>query len=246
MSAYGNMDKGLPGDLVGLTVTHQIDSRLAKGAVPFGAVVFGTGDGEQVEVAGDSAPLGIAARTALDTPEYKDKDKDAVNVVKSGQVFGVAGEAITADAEVSINGSTGKIIAKTSAAAGAKRTVTITLAGTSAADKVVTVTIGDKVAQVTTATGTVAAADVAAALKTAIDALDIPFVASVASAVVTLTAKAKGASYNNIAVTGSTTDSTQTVTVAAGTSGADAILNPGWFARSTAEQADDLVIVDLG
>lgn len=244
MSAYGNMDKGLPGDLVGLTVTHQIDSRLAKGAVPFGAVVFGTGDGEQVEVAGDSAPLGIAARTALDTPEYK--DKDAVNVVKSGQVFGVAGEAITADAEVSINGSTGKIIAKASAAAGAKRTVTITLANTSAADKVVTVTIGDKVAQVTTATGTVAAADVAAALKTAIDALDIPFVASVASAVVTLTAKAKGASYNNIAVTGSTTDGTQTVTVAAGTSGADAILNPGWFARSTAEQADDLVIVDLG
>lgn len=244
MSAYGNMDKGLPGDLVGLTVTHQIDSRLAKGAVPFGAVVFGTGDGEQVEVAGDSAPLGIAARTALDTPEYK--DKDAVNVVKSGQVFGVAGEAITADAEVSINGSTGKIIAKTSAAAGAKRTVTITLSGTSATGKVVTVTIGDKVAQVTTATGTVAAADVAAALKTAIDALDIPFVASVASAVVTLTAKAKGASYNNIAVTGSTTDSTQTVTVAAGTSGADAILNPGWFARSTAEQADDLVIVDLG
>lgn len=244
MSAYGNMDKGLPGDLVGLTVTHQIDSRLAKGAVPFGAVVFGTGDGEQVEVAGDSAPLGIAARTALDTPEYK--DKDAVNVVKSGQVFGVAGEAITADAEVSINGSTGKIVAKTSAAAGAKRTVTITLANTSAADKVVTVTIGDKVAQVTTATGTVAAADVAAALKTAIDALDIPFVASVASAVVTLTAKAKGASYNNIAVTGSTTDTTQTVTVAAGTPGADAILNPGWFARSTAEQADDLVIVDLG
>lgn len=244
MSAYGNMDKGLPGDLVGLTVTHQIDSRLAKGAVPFGAVVFGTGDGEQVEVAGDSAPLGIAARTALDTPEYK--DKDAVNVVKSGQVFGVAGEAITADAEVSINGSTGKIIAKTSAAAGAKRTVTITLANTSAADKVVTVTIGDKVAQVTTATGTVAAADVAAALKTAIDALDIPFVASVASAVVTLTAMSQGASYNNIAVTGSTTDTTQTVTVAAGTSGADAILNPGWFARSTAEQADDLVIVDLG
>lgn len=244
MSAYGNMDKGLPGDLVGLTVTHQIDSRMAKGAVPFGAVVFGTGDGEQVEVAGDSAPLGIAARTALDTPEYN--DKDTVNVVKSGQVFSVAGEAITADAEVSINGSTGKIVAKTSAAAGAKRTVTITLSGTSAADKVVTVTIGDKVAQVTTATGTVAAADVAAALKTAIDALDIPFVASVASAVVTLTAKAKGASYNNIAVTGSTTDSTQTVTVAAGTSGADAILNPGWFARSTAEQADDLVIVDLG
>lgn len=244
MSAYGNMDKGLPGDLVGLTVTHQIDSRMAKGAVPFGAVVFGTGDGEQVEVAGDSAPLGIAARTALDTPEYK--DKDTVNVVKSGQVFGVAGEAITADAEVSINGSTGKIVAKTSAAAGAKRTVTITLANTSATDKVVTVTIGDKVAQVTTATGTVAAADVAAALKTAIDALDIPFVASVASTVVTLTAKAKGASYNNIAVTGSTTDSTQTVTVAAGTSGADAILNPGWFARSTAEQADDLVIVDLG
>ena len=151
-----------------------------------------------------------------------------------------------ADAEVSVNASTGKIVAKTSAAAGAKRTVTITLSGTSAASKVVTVIIGDKVAQVETKTGTVAAADVAAALKAAIDALDIPFVASVASAVVTLTAKDKGAADNDIAVTGSTTDSTQTVTVANGTSGSDVVLNPGWFARSTAEAANDLVIVDLG
>ena len=109
-----------------------------------------------------------------------------------------------------------------------------------------TVVIGDKVAQVATKTGTVAAADVAAALKTAIDALDIPFVASVASTVVTLTAKDKGAAANDIAVTGSTTDSTQTVTVANGTSGSDVVLNPGWFARSTAEAANDLVIVDLG
>lgn len=244
MSAYGNMDKGLPGELVGLVVTHQIDSRLAKGAVPFGAVVFGTGDGGQCETSGDSAPLGVAQYTALDTPEYP--DKGTVNVVRTGKVFVKAGEALSADAEVSVNGSTGKIVAKTSAAAGAKRTVTITLSGTSAADKVVTVTIGDKVAQVTTATGTVAAADVAAALKTAIDALDIPFVASVASAVVTLTAKAKGAAANNVAVTGSTTDTTQTITVADGTSGADAVLNPGWFTRSTAEAADDLVILDLG
>ena len=244
MAAYGNMDKGLPGELVGLTPTHQIDSRLAKGAVPFGAPVFGTGDGEQVSVNGDTALLGIAARTALDTPEYK--DKDAVNVCRTGKIFGVAGEAISADAEVSVNGSTGKIVAKTSAAAGAKRTVTITLAGTSAVDKVVTVVVGDKVAQVATKTGTVSAADVAAALKAELEKLDIPFVASVASAVVTLTAKDKGAAANDIAVTGSTTDSTQTVTVAKGTSGADAILNPGWFARSTAEAADDLVIVDLG
>ena len=244
MAAYGNMDKGLPGELVGLTPTHQIDSRLAKGAVPFGAPVFGTGDGEQVTAKGESALLGIAARTALDTPEYK--DKDAVNVCRTGKIFGVAGEAISADAEVSVNGSTGKIVAKTSAAAGAKRTVTITIANASAESKVVTVVVGDKVAQVSTTATVKAAADVAAALKAELEKLDIPFVPTVASAVVTLTAKEKGAAQNDIAVTGSTTDSTQTVTVANGTSGADAVLNPGWFARSTAEAADDLVIVDLG
>ena len=244
MAAYGNMDKGLPGELVGLEVTHQIDSRLAKGAVPFGGLCFGTGDGEQVTAKGESALLGIAARTALDTPDYK--DGDAVNVCRTGKILGTAGEAISADAEVSVNASTGKIVAKTSAAAGAKRTVTITLAGTSAADKVVTVVIGDKVAQVSTTADVKAAADVAAALKTAIDALDIPFVASVASAVVTLTAKEKGVAANDIAVTGTTNDGTQTVTVADGTTGADVVLNPGWFARSTAEAANDLIIVDLG
>ena len=244
MAAYGNMDKGLPGELVGLEVTHQIDSRLAKGAVPFGGLCFGTGDGEQVTAKGESALLGIAARTALDTPDYK--DGDAVNVCRTGKIFGTAGEAISADAEVSVNASTGKIVAKTSAAAGAKRTVTITLSGTSAASKVVTVVIGDKVAQVNTTDDVKAAADVAAALKTAIDALDIPFVASVASAVVTLTAKEKGVAANDIAVTGTTNDGTQTVTVADGTTGADVVLNPGWFARSTADAANDLVIVDLG
>jgi hypothetical protein len=36
------------------------------------------------------------------------------------------------------------------------------------------------------------------------------------------------------------------VTVANGTSGSDVVLNPGWFARSTAENANDLVIVDIG
>ena len=244
MAAYGNMDKGLPGELVGLEVTHQIDSRLAKGAVPFGGLCFGTGDGEQVTAKGESALLGIAARTALDTPEYK--DKDAVNVCRTGKIFGTAGEAISADAEVSVNASTGKIVAKASDAAGAKRTVTITIANTSATDKVVTVVIGDKVAQVSTTADVKAAADVAAAVKTAIDALDIPFVASVASAVVTLTAKEKGVAANDIAVTGTTNDGTQTVTVANGTTGADVVLNPGWFARSTAEAANDLVIVDLG
>lgn len=244
MAAYGNMDKGLPGELVGLEVTHQIDSRLAKGAVPFGGLCFGTGDGEQVTATGESALIGIAARTALDTPDYK--DGDAVNVCRTGKIFGTAGEALSADAEVSVNASTGKIVAKTSAADGAKRTVTITVAGTSAASKVVTVVVGDKVAQVNTTDSVKAAADVAAALKTALEKLDIPFVPTVASAVVTLTAKEKGAAANDIAVTGSTTDSTQTVTVANGTSGADVVLNPGWFARSTAEAANDLVIVDLG
>ena len=67
MAAYGNMDKGLPGELVGLEVTHQIDSRLAKGAVPFGGLCFGTGDGEQVTAKGEGALLGIAARTALES-----------------------------------------------------------------------------------------------------------------------------------------------------------------------------------
>lgn len=243
MAAYGNMDKGLPGGLIGLTETHQIDSRLAKGDIPYGAPVFGTGDGEQVTKSGD-ALLGVAGRTAKDTPEWK--DGDAVNVVRTGKVWGVAGEAISADAEISVNASTGKFIAKTSTAAGAKRTVTITLSGTSAADKTVTVVIGDKVAQVNTTDDVKAAADVAAALKTAIDALDIPFVASRTSAVVTLTAKEKGVAANDIAVTGTTNDGTQTVTVANGTSGADVIMNPGWFARSTAENADELVAVDLG
>lgn len=244
MAAYGNMDKGLPGELVGLTNTHQIDSRLAKGAVPFGGLCFGTGDGEQVTAKGDGALLGIASRTALDTPEYV--DGEAVNVCRTGKIFGVAGEAVSADAEVSVNASTGKIVAKTSDAAGAKRTVTITLANASAASKVVTVVVGDKVAQVNTTDSVKAAADVAAALKTELEKLDIPFVPTVASAVVTLTAKEKGAAANDIAVTGLTTDSTQTVTVANGTSGSDVVLNPGWFARSTAEAANDLVIVDLG
>ena len=244
MAAYGNMDKGLPGELVGLEVTHQIDSRLAKGAVPFGGLCFGTGDGEQVTAKGDGALLGIAARTALDTPEYV--DGEAVNVCRTGKIFGTAGEAVSADAEVSVNASTGKIVAKTSTAAGAKRTVTITLANASAASKVVTVVVGDKVAHVNTTDAVKAAADVAAALKTELEKLDIPFVATVASAVVTLTAKEKGAAANDIAVTGSTTDSTQTVTVANGTSGSDVVMNPGWFARSTAEAANDLVIVDLG
>ena len=124
--------------------------------------------------------------------------------------------------------------------------MTITVAGTSAASKVVTVVVGDKVAQVNTTDDVKAAADVAAALKAALAALDIPFVASVASAVVTLTAKEKGVAANDIAVTGTTNDGTQTVTVANGTSGSDVVLNPGWFARSTAEAANDLVIVDLG
>ena len=244
MAAYGNQEKGLPGLLDGLVHTHQIDSRLAKGDVAFGAPVFGTGDGEQVTAKGDSALLGIASRTALDTPEYK--DGDAVNVCRTGKVYGVASEAISADAEVSINGSTGKVIAKTSAAAGAKRTVTITIANASAEDKVVSVFVGDKGFQLTTTATVKSANDVAAAVKAGLAALDIPFVATVASNVVTLTAKEKGVATNNVAVTGNTTDSTQTVTVANGTSGSDAVLNPGWFARSTAEQDGDLVLLDLG
>lgn len=242
MAAYGNMEMGLPGMLVGLTATHQIDSRLAKGAIGFGSVAFGTGDGEQVQAGGDGAPLGITGRTDYDAPGYR--DGDAVNVVRTGKVLALAGEAISADTEVSVNGSTGKILAKTSAAEGAKRVVTITVASTSAADKKVTVVVGDKKIEVNTTANVKAAADVAAAIKTALEGVDIPFVPTVASAVVTLTAKEKG--VENTAITASTTDSTQTLTVAQTAAGSDVIVNPGWFVRSTAEAANDLVIVDLG
>lgn len=243
MAAYGNMDKGLPGGLIGLTETHQIDSRLAKGNIPYGAPVFGTGDGEQVTRTG-SALLGVAGRTAKDTQEWK--DGDSVNVVRTGKVWGVAGSALSADAEISVNASTGKFVEKTSAANGAARVVTITVSGTSAASKVVTAMVGDKAVQVNTTDDVKAAADVAAALKAALAALDIPFVATVASAVVTLTAKEKGVAANDIAITASTNDGTQTLTVAQTTPGADQILNPGWFVRSTAESQGDLVAVDLG
>lgn len=242
MSAYGNMDKGLPGLLVGLTETHQIDSRLAKGEIKFGVPAFGTGDGKQIQGKGDSAPLGITGRTDYDYPGYR--DGDAVNVVRTGKVYAVAGEAISADAEVSVNGSTGKIIAKTSAAEGAKRVVTITVADASAENKVVTVVVGDKVFQLTTTAKLKAAADVASAIKEGLEGLDIPFVPTVNSAVVTLTAKDKG--VENTAVTASTTDSTQKLTVAQSAAGSDPVLNPGWFARSTTESEGDLIVVDLG
>ena len=242
MAAYGNMDKGLPGLLDGLTETHQIDSRLADGEIGFGVPGFGTGDGEQVKATGDAALIGITGRTDYDYPGYR--DGDAVNVVKTGKVWATAGEAISADAEVSVNGATGKIIAKTSAAAGAKRVVTITVASASAEDKVVTVVVGDKVCQLTTTATCKAANDVAAAIKAGLEALGIPFVATVSSAVVTLTAKAKG--VETTAITANTTDSTQTLTVAQSAAGSDPVLNPGWHARSTAEAADDLILVDLG
>lgn len=244
MAAYGNMEMGLPGMLVGLTATHQIDSRLAKGAIGFGAVAFGTGDGEQVQAGGDGAPLGITGRTDYDAPGYR--NGDAVNVVRTGKVYAVAGEAISADAEVSVNGSTGKILAKTSAAEGAKRVVTITVAGASAENKVVTVVVGDKVFQLTTTAKLKAAADVASAIKEGLEGLDIPFVPTVNSAVVTLTAIGKGEDANSVSITASTTDSTQTLNVAQTAAGSDVIVNPGWFVRSTAEAANDLVIVDLG
>ena len=167
-----------------------------------------------------------------------------MNVVRTGKVYAVAGEAISADAEVSVNGSTGKIVAKTSDAEGAKRVVTITVAGESAENKVVTVVVGDKLFQLTTTAELKAASDVASAIKAGLEGLDIPFVPTVASAVVTLTAKDKG--VENTAVTASTTDSTQKLTVAQSAAGSDPILNQGWFARSTAESEGDLIVVDLG
>lgn len=243
MSAYGNMEKGLPGLLVGLPHTHAIDSRAALGEIPFGGLCFGTGDGEQVKPTGDSALLGVAVRDGKAGETYK--TGEVVGVNRTGKILVLAGEALTADAEVSVNGSTGKVISKASDAAGAKRTLTITVANASAESKVASVIVGDKVAQVTTTASVKAAADVAAALKTALEGLDIPFVATVSSAVITLTAKEKGAGMNGVAVIASTTDGTQTLTVAAGTSGSDAILNPGWHVRTPAEAAGDLVELDL-
>jgi phage tail sheath gpL-like len=83
---------------------------------------------------------------------------------------------------------------------------------------------------------------VAAAIKAGLEGLDIPFVPTVASAVVTLTAKAKG--VNDTAVTAATTDSTQTLTVAQTQAGSDVVANPGWFARSTID-APGIVLVDM-
>lgn len=243
MAAYGNMDKGLPGGLIGLTETHQIDSRLAKGDIPYGAPVFGTGDGEQVTRTG-SALLGVAGRTAKDTQEWK--DGDSVNVVRTGKVWGVAGSALSADAEISVNASTGKFVEKTSAADGAKRGLTITLANESDTNKVVTVVVGDKAVQLTTSADCKSSSQVAAAITEKLQTLDIPFVVSNAMAVIMFTAKEKGVAANNIAVTASTTDTTQTLTINNHTAGSDVVLNPGWFARSTAESQGDLVAVDLG
>lgn len=236
MAAYGNMEKAVPGLLDGLN--HQIDSRLADGAIEFGDVVCGK-DGDQVILGGD-APIGIVARTALDAPNYP--NKSAVNVARTGKVWANASEAVTADSEVSVNASTGKIIAKTSAAAGAKRVVTITVANASAEGKKVTVVVGDKKFELTTTATVKAANDVAAAIKAGLEGLDIPFVPTVASAVVTLTAKAKG--VNDTAVTAATTDSTQTLTVAQTQAGSDVVANPGWFARSTID-APGIVLVDM-
>ena len=236
MAAYGNMEKAVPGLLDGLN--HQIDSRLADGAIEFGDVVC-CKDGDQVTLGGD-VPLGIVARTALDAPNYP--NKAAVNVCRTGKVWANASEAVAADSEVSVNASTGKIIAKTSAAAGAKRTLTITVANASAENKKVTVVVGDKKFELTTSATVKAANDVAAAIKAGLEGMDIPFVPTVSSAVVTLTAKAKG--VNDTAVTAATTDSTQTLTVAQTQAGSDVVANPGWFARSTID-APGIVLVDM-
>lgn len=236
MAAYGNMEKAVPGLLYGLN--HQIDSRLADGAIEFGDVVCGK-DGDQVTLGGD-VPLGIAARTALGAPNYP--DKAAVNVCRTGKVWANASEAVVADSEVSVNASTGKIIAKTSASAGAKRTLTITVANASAENKKVTVVVGDKKFELTTSATVKSANDVAAAIKAGLEGLDIPFVPTVASAVVTLTAKAKG--VNDTAVTAATTDTTQTLTVAQTQAGSDVVANPGWFTRSTID-APGIVLVDM-
>lgn len=107
MAAYGNMEKAVPGLLYGLH--HQIDSRLVSGgAIPFGVAVSAA-NGDQIVIGGSNV-LGIVARTALD--QATNKVGDCVNVVRTGKVWAEASEAIAADAEVAVDSTTGKIVAK--------------------------------------------------------------------------------------------------------------------------------------
>lgn len=255
MAAYDNMDANLPGLLVGLASTHTIDSRLADGDIGFGAVAFGSGDGEQCKNNGTGNPLGITCRTALDKGGYK--DGDAVNVVRTGKIVAKASAVINADAEVSVNTATGAIIAKTSAVTSVAKSVGITVGVTAGAGN--SWAVGD-VASISldgkTYTHTVVAADigadggvagVGAALADLIESdSDCPFNAVSLAGVVTVTAKVAGAAANSLVISASKTSTDGTITVGTPTAGVDGIVNPNWHARTSSSASGELITIDLG
>lgn len=255
MAAYNNMDANLPGLLVGLASTHTIDSRLADGDIGFGAVAFGSGDGEQCKNSGTGMPLGITCRTALDKGGYK--DGDAVNVVRTGKIVAKASAVINADEEVSVNTATGAIIAKTSAVTSVAKSVGITVGITAGAGN--SWAVGD-VASISldgkTYTHTVVAADIGedggvAGVGTALAKLiedddDCKFTAVSLAGVVTVTAKVIGAAANSLVISASKTSTDGTITVGTPTAGVDGIVNPNWYARTSSSASGELITIDLG
>ena len=113
-----------------------------------------------------------------------------------------------------------QVITMDDAVAGVVATNTVTITGTASATGVLTVMVGDVAVQVAVASGDLAAT-VAAALKGQFDNQpDLPVVASVAAAVVTLTARHKGTLGNGLKVSSSSTATGITVANTAPASGA--------------------------
>lgn len=111
------------------------------------------------------------------------------------------------------------VIAMDDAAGSAAAAGTITLAGTATGTGVLTVWIAGVRTELAIASGDTAAS-VAAAMEAKLDALgDLPVTASVAGAVITLTARNKGTLGNGIAVTSTSTAPGVTATVVAMTGG---------------------------
>lgn len=240
MAKYGNMDQAFPGLLYGRD--HHIDSRVAVGDIGYGVPVFTAGENKG-KAKGDCL-LGISARHCT-TKDYVE-DKDVVSVVRTGKVWAKAAAGLAADAEVSVNGSAGTIVAKTSEAAGARRTLAVTIANNATAAGKVTLIIGGT-AYVVDVESSGTPATTASALVSALTAdASCPFTAiAAAGAAVTLTAKDKGVAQNDIAIVGTSTATSQTITIGSNTAaGADAIINPGWHVR-TSTNAEGLAVLDL-
>ena len=123
--------------------------------------------------------------------------------------------ALTANPYLSL-----QVIAMDDAGAGVLATNTVTLTGTATASGVLTVLVGDVPVQIAVASGDLAAA-VAAALKAQFDNQpDLPVTATVAAAVVTMTAKHKGTLGNSLKVSSSSTATGITVVSTTPASGA--------------------------